>query len=141
MNDLRTFDPFAIEPLDDLFRSMLRPWRPGGADLAPSIRLDLSEQDSSFTVKAEIPGVKKEDIDVRIDGSLVTISAEVKSEKEDKENGRVLRRERQQGFASRSFTLNCPVDEAKAEAAYKDGVLELKLPKKASTSSKRLSVM
>jgi HSP20 family protein len=66
----------------------------------------------------------------------VTISAEVKTEKEGKEGGRVLRRERQQGYASRSFTLACPVDEAK----YKDAVHELKLPKKATTSSKRLAI-
>lgn len=70
----------------------------------------------------------------------MTIGAEVKTEKDEKENGRVLRRERQQGYASRSFTLACPVDEAKADAKYKDGVLELTLPKKATTSSKRLAI-
>jgi HSP20 family protein len=77
--------------------------------------------------------VRKEDIDIRIDGNQVTISAEVKTEKEDG-------RERQQGYASPSFTLACPVDETKSDAKYKDGVLELKLPKKATTSSKRLAI-
>ena len=77
--------------------------------------------------------MRKEDIDIRIDGNQVTISAEVKTEKEDG-------RERQQGCASPSFTLACPVDETKADAKYKDGVLELKLPKKATTSSKRLAI-
>jgi HSP20 family protein len=140
MNELRLFDPFSLDPFDDGFRSLLRPWRTELAESAPRIKLDLSEKDDSYTVKAEIPGVRKEDIDIRIDGSQVTISAEVRTEKEEKEGGRVLRRERQQGYASRSFTLACPVDEAKADARYKDGVLELKLPKKATTSSKRLAV-
>jgi HSP20 family protein len=91
-------------------------------------------------VKAEIPGVRKEDIDVRVDGNVVTISAEVKTEREEKDNGRILRQERHQGYASRSFTLACAVDESKTEARYKDGVLELRLPKKASASTKRISV-
>ncbi len=139
MNELRLFDPFAIEPIDDGLRALLRPWRLD-TSAAPSIKLDLTEAEGSYTVKAEIPGVRKEDIDVRVDGTLVTISAELKSEKEEKDGGRVLRRERQQGFASRSFTLACPVDEARAEAMYREGVLELKLPKKASSATKRLAV-
>ncbi len=140
MNELRIPDPFALDPFDESFRAFMRPWRFETAVAAPSIRIDLSEQDSSYTLKAEIPGVRKEDIDVRIDGNQVTISAEIKTEKQEKEGSRVLRSERQQGFASRSFTLACPVDEAASEAAYKDGILELKLPKKASTSTKRLSI-
>jgi HSP20 family protein len=140
MNELRLFDPFSLDPFDESVRSLLRPWRTDLAEAAPRIKLDLSEKDDSYTVKAEIPGVRKEDIDIRIDGSQVTISAEVKTEKEEKDDGRVLRRERQQGFASRSFTLACPVDETRSDARYKDGVLELTLPKKSTTSSKRLAI-
>ncbi|MDP3347761.1 MAG: Hsp20/alpha crystallin family protein [Hydrogenophaga sp.] len=85
--------------------------------------------------------MKKEDIDARVDGNTVTISAELKSEKEEKGNGdRVLRRERQEGYASRSFSLACPVDEGKVQASYKDGILELTLPKKADTASKRITI-
>ena len=140
MSELRLFDPLALDPFEDTFRSLMKPWRMGGMEAAPSIKVDLSELDSSYLVKAEIPGVRKEDIDVRVDGNTVTISAEVKKEKEEKKEGRVLRRERREGYASRSFTLACPVDEGKAEALYIDGVLELKLPKKAATSTKRLSI-
>ena len=111
-----------------------------GMEPAPRIKLDLHELETSYTVKAEIPGVRKEDIDVRVDGNVVTISAEVKKEKEEKKEGRVLRSERQEGYASRSFTLACPVDEAKAAAKYENGILELSLPKKAETSTKRLPV-
>ncbi|MBT9524341.1 MAG: Hsp20/alpha crystallin family protein [Rhizobacter sp.] len=140
MSELRLFDPLALDPIDDTFRALMRPWRLGALDVAPRIKIDLSEQDGSYLVKAEIPGVKKEDIDVRIDDDLVTISAEAKSQKEEKEGGRVICKERQEGYASRSFTLACPVDEARAEANYKDGVLALKLPKKAATSTKRLAI-
>ena len=140
MSELRVFDPLALEPLEDTFRSLMRPWRMEGMEVAPRIKLDLSELDNSYTVKAEIPGVRKEDIDVRVDGNVVTISAEVKKEKEEKKEGRVLRSERQEGYASRSFTLACPVDEAKAAAKYENGILELSLPKKAEISTKRLSV-
>jgi len=140
MNDIRLVDPFALDPIEDTFRALLRPWRFETPDLAPRIKIDLAEQDGSYAVKAEIPGVRKEDIDVRIDGNVVTISAEVKSEKEEKDNGRLLRQERQQGYASRTFTLACAVDEAKADASYKDGILQLKLPKKSGDSTKRLTI-
>ena len=77
---------------------------------------------------------------MRVEGNQVTIGAEVKKESEEKKDGRVLRSERQYGYASRSFTLASAVDEAKAIAKYQDGVLELTLPKKAATSSKRLAI-
>jgi HSP20 family protein len=118
----------------------MRPWRFEPPDVAPRIKIDVSETDGQYAVKAEIPGVRKEDIDVRVDGNMVTISAEVKTEKEEKKGSRVLRQERQHGYASRSFTLACPVDDARAEANYQDGVLELKLPKKTESTSKRLSI-
>ena len=140
MNEIRLLDPLALDPIDDAFRALMRPWRFGLSEAAPRIKIDLSEQDGNYLVKAEIPGVQKEDIDVRVDGDLVTISAETTTEKEETEKGRVLCKERQQGYASRSFTLACPVDEAHADATYKDGVLSLKLPKKAPTSTKRLSI-
>jgi len=140
MNDLRLIDPFALDPIDDVFRSVMRPWRLALSEAAPRIKIDVSEQDGSYLVKAEIPGVRKEDIDVRIDGDQVTISAETKTEKQEKDKGRVIFKERQEGYASRSFTLACPVDEADAEAKYQDGVLSLKLNKKATTSSKRLAI-
>jgi len=140
MNELRLIDPFALDPIDDIFRGLTRPWRLALPKAAPRIRIDVSEQDGSYLVKAEIPGVRKEDIDVRIDGDQVTISAETKTEKEEKEKGRVIFNERQEGYASRSLTLACPVDEAHAEASYKDGVLSLKLSKKAATSTKRLAI-
>ncbi len=140
MNELRTNDPFAMEPMSEFFRGMPRLWRSQLAQDAPQIKLDVHEADGSYTVRAEVPGVGKDDIDVRIDGNQVTIAAEVKKDQEQKKDGRVLRSERQYGFASRSFTLACEVDEAKSTAKYQDGILELSLPKKTKSSSKRLSI-
>ena len=140
MNELRILDPFSMDPLEDTFRSMLRPWRFEQVDAPPRIRLDVAEQNGAYAVRAEIPGARKEDIDVRIEGNLVTISAEMKKEWDDRKEGRVLRSERQYGHASRSFTLASPVDENKAGAKYENGVLELTLPKKSATATKRLSI-
>lgn len=140
MNELRLLDPFAIDPFEDALRSMMRPWRYETTEPSPRIRIDLAEQNGSYAVRAEIPGVKKEDIDVRIEGNMVTISAEMKREWEEKKEGRILRSERQYGQASRTFTLASPVDETKADARYENGILELTLPKKGAAATKRLSV-
>jgi HSP20 family protein len=140
MNDLRINDLFALDPIEDMFRGLARPWGTGIAARAPQIKIDVNEADANYVVKAEVPGVRKEDIDVRIEGNQVTISAEVKKDKEEKKDGRVLRSERQYGFASRSFSLAFDVDEAKSVAKYENGILELTLPKKTTTSSKRLPI-
>jgi HSP20 family protein len=140
MNELRLLDPFAGEPFEDAFRNLMRPWRTDLAERTPQIRVDVNESDGGYTVKAEVPGVRKEDIDVRVDGDQVTISAEVKNESEEKKDGRVLRSERRYGYASRTFTLGCAVDAGKADAKYENGILQLKLIKTAPTSAKRLEI-
>jgi HSP20 family protein len=142
MNELRVPDLFDLEPFPSTLRDLWRPWRLGEIPeaRAPQIRIDLTEAEDAYTVKADIPGVKKEDIEVRIEGNQVTIGAEVKQDKEEKKEGRVLRTERRYGYASRSFTLASAVDDARAEAKYDNGVLRLRLPKKATSQSKRLQV-
>jgi len=141
MNDLRVNELFEMEPFEDAFRRLLRPWRSDLQDRgAPQIKVDVAETDMNYTLKAEVPGVRKEDIEVRIDGNQVNISAEVKKESEEKKDGRVIRSERRYGYASRSLWLDSPVDDAKAQAKYNNGVLELTLPKKAATSTKRLAI-
>jgi HSP20 family protein len=140
MNELRVHDPFALESMDDMFRRMFRPWRGEPGEPAPQIKLDVHEDENNYTVKAEVPGVSKDDIDVRIAGNQVTISAETKKQQEQEKDGRVLHAERRYGFASRAFTLASEVDEAKSSATYNNGILELSLPKKAKTSSKRLPI-
>lgn len=136
--ELSRFDPFF--DIDELFaRPMLRPLM-RNAEMEPQIRMDVKESGDSYTVKAEIPGVSKDDIHVSIEGNRVSISAEVKKEKEEKEGERVLRCERSYGMASRTFTLDSEVDQGKAQAKYADGVLELTLPKKPGSTSKQIAV-
>ena len=140
MNELCVKDMFDLDPVESSLRSLFRPWRWETAERTPQMRVDLQETDDSYAVKAEIPGVRKEDIDVRIEGNQVTISAEIKKDKEERKDGRVLRSERQYGYASRSFSLAFDVDEAKSVAKYESGILELTLPKKTTTSAKRLPI-
>jgi HSP20 family protein len=125
---------------DDLMKGFFV--RPVRADVPEAIkfRMDVTENDKAYTVKAEMPGLKKEDIHVEIDGNQVAISAEVKRETEQKEGETVVHSERYYGRLYRAFALGQEVDEAGANAKYADGVLELTLPKKAATSAKRLAV-
>jgi HSP20 family protein len=142
MNTTRLPSLFASEPFmfDDAFRSFMRPFRWEPAVETPQIRLDVSEADDAYTVKAEIPGVRKEDIHVEIEGTQVLITAEVKKDMEEKKEGRVLRSERSYGMASRMFTLGFEVDRSKAVAKYLDGVLTLVLPKKMSVHTEPLKI-
>ena len=145
-NHLTRFDPFdeiaRFEPtqaIEEWLRDFsLRPAL-GDWNVEPRIKMDVSEADAAFTVKAEIPGVKKEDIQVDVDGSEVTISAELKRESEQKQ-GKSLRAERYYGRQTRSFTLSCAIDQAKVEAKYADGVLVLTLPKMAGKQSKHVTI-
>ncbi|SEO30529.1 heat shock protein Hsp20 [Nitrosospira multiformis] len=136
--DIMRYDPFFN--IDEWFRNF--GMRPFSMDMesAPQIRMDLTETDNAYNVRAEIPGVKKEDVKVQMEGNRVTISCETKQEREEKEGERVIFRECQQGSASRSFTLGSEVDETRAEAKYENGTLELTLPKKEGKTTKRIEI-
>jgi len=135
--NIAQFDPF--HNMEDLFRafSMIPSWR--DMDISPAIRMDISDDGKNYTVKADIPGVKKEDIKIAIEGSQVTISAEVKQETEQNEQGRI-RSERYYGQQYRTFNLPQEVDDGKAQAKYENGVLQLTLPKKNDGVRKQISV-
>jgi len=142
MANVTRFDPFN-DLVDDLFKGFLvRPvaydGRANGA--LPRMKVDVAEKNAAYTVTAELAGVKKDDIQVTIDGAEVTLSAEVKREKEVTQDERVLHAERTFGKLSRSFSLPQEVDEAKAEAKFRDGVLELTLPKKAAAARKQVTI-
>lgn len=144
-NNLMQLDPFneitnflPLRNFEDLFRDLrVRPIF-GNFETEPHIKMDVSETDQSYTVKAEIPGVKREDVKVAIEGNQVTISAEAKHETEKKSGESVVRRERYFGVQSRSFTLAHEIDDSKATAKYYDGVLELSLPKRSGNSGRKL---
>ena len=146
MAALSRFDPFSSS-IDDLFRGLLvRPMRLDlesmmGQQLQQlQMKLDVKKSDGAYEVTAELPGVKKEDIQVNVDGNLVTIAAEVKREQEDKQGEQVLRSERYYGRIERTFALDSEIDESKVEAKYEDGILKLHLPTKAASSAKRIAV-
>lgn len=132
---------------DDFFRDVAPGFyiKPLQGDALPSpeqIKVDVKENDKTYTVNAEVPGVKKEDIQVSIDGNIVTLSSEVKQESKTGGNGeKWLRSERFYGAISRSFQLPQEINEKEAKAKYDNGVLTLTLPKKATSSSvKRLAI-
>ncbi len=138
--EVTRFDPF-MDINSMLNGVMLRPGLRGLAlDDEPQIRMDVSEQDESYMVKAEIPGVRKEDIQVSIEGNWVSISADVKKEIEAKEGEKMLRSERCYGKISRSFTLDNEVDQNTAQAKYADGVLEIRLPKKSVSTPTKIAI-
>ena len=141
MSNLRVLDPTFTDSFESAMRRFFSPSVLETETPALKMRIDVSEKDDAYQVKADIPGVKKEDINVRIDGNVVQIDAEVKREKETKGNGdKVLRSERYWGTVSRTFSLAQDVDDSKVQAKYADGVLSLELPKKASAASKKIAV-
>ena len=139
MANITRYDPF-----EDFFKDFgkgfwMKPVAfPAQAEL--TMKIDVKEDDKTFVVKADIPGVKKEDIQIEIDDDQVSLRAEVKQEKEEKKGEKVVHSERSYGMVSRSFTLPTDVDAKAAKAEYKDGVLNLTLPKKANGSAKRVSI-
>ena len=131
-------------PFDELFKDFgkgfwVKPYA-FPAETGLEMKIDVKEDDKAFTVKADIPGVKKEDIQVDIDDDRVSLRAEVKKEKEEKKGEKTVYSERAYGMVSRSFTLPVAVDTKDAKAEYKDGVLNLTLPKKGNGAAKRLAV-
>ncbi len=130
---------------DDFFRDVAPGFyvRPLHGDALPTpsqIKVDVKESDKSFTVQAEVPGVSKEDIHVSIDGSIVTLRAEVKQQDTQTQDEKVLRTERYYGSVARSFQLPQDIDQANAKAKYDNGVLTLTLPKKSASVTQRLAI-
>ena len=132
--------------LDELFRGFFV--KPVGYSRPEAVRgmlLDVTEGANAYTVQAELPGVKKEDIQIKVDGDKVSISAEVRSEREvksgdAKDGERLVHTERQYGKVARSFSLGQDLDSARAEAKFADGVLVLTLPKKVAESTRQITI-
>jgi len=131
------------DDLDTLFEGFFRPMRwvdqePASEGLVP--RLDVVEREDEYVVRTEIPGARKEDIEVSVENGVLTISAETKSETEEKEGERVIRQERRYGRYLRSLRLDKTVDDKKVKASYRDGILELRLPKAEEVKPKKITV-
>jgi HSP20 family protein len=140
MANLTRYDPFD-QGFDDFLKGFfVRPMSLDNQVSSQQVRMDVTEDDGAYVVRAEIPGVKKDDINVTIDGNQVAITAEVKRVQEEKRGEKVLRSERFYGKVYRAFSLAQDVDETSAEAKYNEGVLELRLPKKAVVSAKKVAI-
>lgn len=146
MADITRWDPFAelatLRRTMDNFFDEGRPWRvlnggPSGAEAY--FPVDLYETGDSVVVKASLPGVKPEDIDISVNGGVLTLKGESKEDHEEKAEN-FYRRERRHGTYVRQFTLPSEVDSAKAEAVVEHGVLKLTLPKSEAAKPKTIRV-
>lgn len=146
MSTLTRFNPFRsmarFDPsadFEDLFRNFsLRPLMRDMESTLSEMRMDVQEDDAGYRVSLDVPGARKEDIEVSVDGSRVTVQAEVK--REEKREGKDLHVERYTGRTYRSFTLPQEIDREKCDAHYENGVLTLTLPRKGDGQAKRLTV-
>ncbi len=147
MANINRYDAFS-DVFDDFFKGFLvRPVASPSAidrnelgDVVRRARIDVTEQNGEYKVLAELPGVKKEDIKVEVDGDQVSISAESRVEREAKDGERLLHSERYYGRLARVFRVGQEVDPARVSAKYENGILELTLPKKESTAAKQITV-
>ena len=139
MSALTRFDRFD-DLFPEFFRRFARPLQLS-EETPGEIKIDVTENDRDYQVRAEIPGAKKDDIRVEIDGNRVSIAAEVKREREQKsDKGRTLLRETYEGRVSRSFSLGSDVDESRTTAKLENGVLTLVMPKRAGARSRQIAI-
>lgn len=131
-------DPFAVL-FDDVFNDALRAPRAARSG-AVRARFDVIERGNVYAAVVDLPGVKKEDIQIEVHGKRVSISAVAKTLRETKEGERVLVAERHEGEFQRRFELPVEIAEDKVEAVYADGVLTVTLPKKEAAQAKRVDV-
>ncbi|HSH42920.1 MAG TPA: Hsp20/alpha crystallin family protein [Arenicellales bacterium] len=134
----------SFDEFDNLFDDFWRPLRAGRsgpvANGAFAPALDVTESDNEYRVRADLPGVKKEDLDISMQDGVLTINAETRYEDEEKEKGRIIRQERRYGKFVRSMRFGDTVDVDNIKAEYKDGVLNLVLPKAEQVRPKRIDV-
>jgi HSP20 family protein len=124
---------------DDLLKGIFTGPSENGAP-ARRMRIDLSERDGEYRLIAELPGLKKEDVNVQIEGDRVSITAEARDPENASQAERLLHGERHFGALARAFRLGEEVDESRAVAKLADGVLELTLPKKSPAASRKVTV-
>jgi len=128
------FRPFRLlEEVEEMARSAFE------SSLTP--KMDMYEEEKELVIKAEMPGIRKKDLDITLDGDVLTIKAEKKEEKEEGEEGTThYTRERRFGQYIRSMTLPTKVDAENISATLKKGLLEIKLPKAEAPEVKKIDV-
>lgn len=132
------------DDLDNLFQGFFRPLRAFNPAQSQAqswvLPMDVTERENEYVIYAELPGVNKDNIDITLADGVLTVSAETKQEYEEKEGDRLVRQERRYGKYSRSIRLGTQIDEKNVKANYKDGVLELVLPKAEEVKPKKIAV-
>jgi HSP20 family protein len=123
----------------DVFGSWPTLWSHGDGEKAWLPSVDVFEKDGNLVIKAELPGMKQEDIDVSVEGDMLNIKGEKKTEKEVKEEN-YYQSECSYGSFLRSIPIPSTVDASKVAAEYEDGVLQVTLPKLAGEKPKKISV-
>lgn len=141
MNPLVTRNRFFDEIFRDFpFGYAVKPLH-GDPLLSPDkIKIDVKNNEKSFTVHAEMPGLSKDEIHVTVDGNVVTIQAEVKQYDADTEEGQLVHSERYYGSVQRSFALPAAVSESGVKAKYENGILTLNLPKVDANATKKIAI-
>lgn len=131
--------PFGREPMGDVFFDRLWPeWqRDMGEEWSPA--MNFYEKDNQYVLKAELPGMNKDDIQVTVDQGVVTVTGKREFEKEEEDANYYLK-ESAYGSFSRSFRLPGEVEEDKVDATFKDGVLTLTMPHKKEAGAKKISI-
>lgn len=133
---------FLGDDFDRVFEGFFRPMRwveeATSENFVPA--MDIIERENEYMVRTDLPGVRKEDINVTLENGLLTITAERKIEREQKEGERELRRECRYGRYVRSLRLGTQIDEKGVKANYRDGVLELVLPKAEEVKPRKIAV-
>ncbi len=141
MNTLRTADPLFATPLESVVRRFLSSSLYDSELITLRMPVDILERDGMYAFKADLPGLKKDAINVRIEGNQVQIEVSDSDEKPGASNGdKLLRNERNHSAICRTFSLNDDIDETQVKASYVDGVLQLELPKKASTVAHKIAI-
>lgn len=136
---LSALDPFA--GIDSILDNMMRPVRL--RDLENDLHMpstDIHETRDAYEVTAELPGIRKEDIQVTLQEGVLSIEAESKSESEEKKEGAVIRRERRYGKFLRRFAIGPDVQEDKVQARFEDGLLKLVIPKVVQKNGEKRSI-
>ncbi len=126
--------------MDRFFGENWRPFFEEGGWNMNALALDMTEDDNAFTVTTELPGVQPENIQVKLDGDLLTIEGEIPEHVTEKKAERSLMKERRYGRFSRTVRLPQSVDESKVDATFDNGVLKLVLPKSEEAQPKRITV-
>lgn len=126
--------------MDRIFEETWRPFFEEGGAALNTLALDLHEDDAQYTVVTELPGVKADDIHIKLDGDYLMIEGEIPEQVVEKEGQRSLIKERRYGRFSRRIRLPQPVDSDKVSATYDSGVLKLTLPKTEAVQPKQIPV-